>query len=556
MPTRFSLFRCCGLLLITALLISSVVLPAAAAPSAQPGCYDLVQDGGFEQHTAWVLGGGPTPPAYVYSPVAAGSWAMQIGNVNQLPATPSYSTLSQTLAIPGNALSAELSFSVWTYHEANPGNDRQTVALLTPGATAHTPAAEPVWSELSNSGDFQLVRRSLNQAIGSTVDLTFSVFNDGSGGRTWMVVDAVSLTVCLPAITPTFTPGPAPTSPLPSPTPTVTAAAGATVTPTATFLPVITATPTATFLPVITATPTAISPAATATAVALTPPAPGVGCVNLLANSSFEWDGDWTLGQTKMCPVYAGAPSPVLQGNRSMALGSVALADPGRVGQLTSYSSIQQTVTLPADAQTASLRFSYFASSNAAINGYNRQEVVLLDPSNYNATIDVIWRVTENNTGWQTKTIDLTRYLTRYAGRPLTVYFNARNEAGHFSAMYLDDVQLQACNPAWAMAPTATFATLAPAAAGTHLPIQVLAGATIVTVDGTPTPLGLATPVATVPLTTVTPTAGPRRDQGALFSLDRLRTVLDDSPLIMVGCISVLVLAGMVLALLFFRSKQ
>ncbi len=59
---------------------------------------------------------------------------MQIGNAGLSPTTKAYSSIFQTLTIPANAVSAELSFWVWTFTEASPGSDRQEALLLIEGA--------------------------------------------------------------------------------------------------------------------------------------------------------------------------------------------------------------------------------------------------------------------------------------------------------------------------------------------------------------------------------------------------------------------------------------
>lgn len=506
--------RFSSLALLALLLVALAAPPAEAAAPLQQSCFDIVVNGGFETRDAWTLGSGPLPPQYVYSPTKSGAWAMQLGNVNLLPSVEAYSSTFQTLSIPANAISAELSFWVWTFTEANPGNDRQEALLLVQGANVQSSSpASAVWGELSNSGNYQLIRLSVAGQIGRTFELTFSVYNDGFGGRTWMYVDDVTLTVCLPA-------------------------------PTATSTPTTIPGPTATPSPI----PTGL------------PPIPS-NCVDILANGDFEWDGAWTVGGTPIVPFYAGPPNPVFSGNRSMALGAVL---PGAPTNVPSFSSIQQAVTLPATAQTAQIRFNYFASSNAAANGLSRQELVLLDPLNFQETLEVPWRVTENGNQWLLQAFDLTRYL----GRTITIYFNARNAGdGTRTSMFLDQVQVLACDimavmplydeyketqpgvETYQISPTpvpTTFAidpaTLPPATPSNEQ--------TVIVVGGNPAPLPEVTP--SPPSTPVTgPAETPRRDQGSRLNLD-----LFNSPWVIVLVISGIVLLAVVLALLFFRSDK
>lgn len=503
--------RFSSLALLALLIVALPARPALGAPPLQESCFNIVINSGFETRDGWTLGGGPLPPQYVSSPTKSGAWAMQLGNVNLSPATEAYSSFFQTLTIPANASRADLSFWVWTFTEADPGNDRQEALLLVQGANVQSSSpASAIWGELSNSGNYQLIQRSVAGQIGRTFELTFSVYNDGFGGRTWMVIDDVTLTVCLPA---------------PTATPTPTTIPGPTVTPTP--------------------TPTGL------------PPIPS-NCVDILANGDFEWDGAWIVGGTPIVPFYAGPPNPVFSGNRSMALGAVL---PGAPTNVPSFSSIQQAVTLPATAQTAQIRFNYFASSNAAAGGLSRQELVLLDPLNFQETLEVPWRVTENGNQWLPQAFDLTRYL----GRTVTIYFNARNAGdGTRTGMYLDQVQVLACN-AVAIMPLdgeypealpytevygeSSVQTPAATAMGQFDLPAVAAGnqQTVIAVGAGPTPLPEVTPGTPVPSATETP----RREQGSRLNLDLL-----NSPWLIILVISGIVLLAVVLALLFFRGDK
>ncbi len=492
-----------------ALLLLALAAPRSqAALPLQQSCYPIVINGGFETRNGWTLGGGPLPPQYVVSPTKSGAWAMQIGNAGLSPATTAYSSIFQTLTIPANAVSAELSFWVWTFTEANPGNDLQEALLLVEGANLQS-AASPgaVWGELSNSGAYQVIRRSLNSQIGQSFELTFSVYNDGVGGRTWMVVDDVAVTVCLPG-----------------PTPTPTTLPGSTATPAPTAVP---------------------------------SPIPS-NCMDILANGDFEWDGAWIVGGTPIVPFYAGPPNPVLSGNRSMALGAVTSSS---TSNAASYSSIQQAVTLPVTAQTAQIRFWYFPNSNAAPGGLNRQELILLDPLNYNETIEVLWRVTQNVNSWTAAEFDLTRYL----GRTVTVYFNARNAGdGTRTGMFLDQVQVLACDAVAIMPLDGAYPEALPytevygessvqtptatAMGQPDLPAVAVGNQqTVIAVGAGPTPLPEVTRGTPAPSATETP----RREQGSRLNLDLL-----NSPWLIILVISGIVLLAVVLALLFFRGDK
>jgi hypothetical protein len=495
-------------LIILALLLATLACPSAqAAAPVQQGCFDIVVDGGFEQRNWWTLGGGLLPAAYVSSPTFSGSSAMQLGNQVNATSIEAYSTVRQTLTIPTNAVSAQLTFWVWTATEANPGLDRQEALLLTPGASVLSVSPGAVWSDLSNSGSYRQIAIDVIGQRGRTFDLAFSVYNDGAGGRTWMTVDEVRLVICLAAPGPTATP---------------------------TFAPFPTATPT--FVPFPTATPTFVPSPGTPSPI---PP----DCVDILTNGDFEWDGAWLFGDTTIPPFYAGAPHPVFSGSRSMALGAVLPSAPANV---PAFSSIQQSITLPTTAQTARIRFQVLPSSNASPGGLNRQELVLLDPLNFSETIDVPWRVTLNSSQWQLVDIDLTRFL----GRTVTVYFNARNAGdGTRTSMFLDQVQVLVCDTlaimpfSGASAPAPIQAPMAAPVPAQPLPI---AQNTIIAVNGGAAPLPEVTPG---PMVTPTTTPDLRGNQGSIIDLSAL-----NNPWLIIIVISALILLCVIAALYYFRG--
>ncbi len=349
-----------------------------------------------------------------------------------------------------------------------------------------------------------MIRRSLNSQIGQSFELTFSVYNDGVGGRTWMVVDDVAVTVCLPGCRlqrRTTLPGPTGTPCRP------------------------------------TAVPSPIPP----------------NCMDILTNGDFEWDGAWNLGGTPLVPFYAGPPNPVLSGNRSMALGAVLSSTPSNVA---SYSSIQQAVTIPATAQTAQIRFWYFPSSTAAAGGLNRQELVLLDPLNYEETIEVPWRVTAERQRMDcTAEIDLTRYPGANGDGLLQRPQRRRRHAhqhvpgpgagaglrcrGHHACLRQHPANIRKRYRAQ-VTPLPTVQVAPPAVAANNQQ-------TVIAVGAGPTPLPAVTPGTPAPSATETP----RREQGSRLNLDQL-----NSPWLIILVISGIVLLAVVLALLFFRGDK
>lgn len=283
------------------------------------------------------------------------------------------------------------------------------------------------------------------------------------------------------------------------------------------------------------------------------------GCTDILVNGSFEWDGGWICGGTPLIASYVGAPNPIRDGVRSMALGAYQ----SNSLNVVSYSSIRQAVTIPWGVQTARLRFAYYPLSTAAPGGVNRQELVLLDHLNGDQTIAVPWRVTQNTAAWAYQEVD----LTPYRGRTLTIYFNARNAGdGAHTAMFLDQVQLLVCNGA-PPAPSGTPAPL-PSPASTPSPGS---GAAPVIVIQQPTLVSVYTPPSDANGVFVTPAAGsqlaatstptatatsgsdiPRNQQGSLLSRIKL-----NSPWTILCIVGGIALGFMLLAVwLFGRNRN
>jgi len=623
----------------TMLLAASIVVPPASAKAPVfLNCTDILVNGGFETQTAWILSPSTVPPQYVTSPVQSGSWAMRLGNLGQLPNLASFSSVKQTVTIPGNSVSAQISFSVWTQSQPSAGGDRQELLLLPPGATAVSQPVQAVWTELSNIPSWRQFQFAINNQIGNTVEVYFNVYNDGLGGMTGMVIDNVTLTVCQgtplpPTPTPTMTFVPVPTitwvgnlnpngsnpQTVPAPAslfvsvevsaPPATGAAGQAPGVTCglqvasvqyfggpwsnpvnlTMLYTGDAGPNdrygVTIGPLsaglfqydawcstnggvtkfwstpsnpgrLTVTGSTPGPTPGPTSVTPGPTSLPPNCQNLIFNGGFESSDGWTLGPTALMPYYTGAPNPVHSGVRSMAMGATL----PNVPAVASYSSVQQTITIPASAQTAQLRFWYYPISNAAAGGLSRQEAILLDPWAFDETVAVLWRVTENTNAWTSRVLD----LTPYRGRTVSVYFNARNAGnGTRTSMFLDDVEALACGgymvaqPLPATLPGALPGTL-PVATGQPLPIYPVAeqpGIALATIAPQATVLTVTTPrtieVGSTPIPTIVWEEPPRRERKPL--LGNFKLSLNPATLaLIIG----LIVVGAILLVVYLASRR
>ncbi len=263
-----------------------------------------------------------------------------------------------------------------------------------------------VW-QLSNSRSWTQYQFSLAEYTGKTIWIHFGTTNDGLNGVASMFVDDVSLVNSVggntPTPLPTFTPTPSPTrTPTPTPTPTRT-------------------------------------------------PTPGA-CQELIINNNFELNTGWTILDTAYHAGYSNVKyhSP----SRSMRSGIVTAAD-----NVYSYSDFRQVVTIPAGAHHVTLStWEYFISSGLtgesqleqiAPTGRPFSETTLTDDVQYLLVLDqnqnwigtLIWQRSSTQV-WTNLQFD----LSAYAGKTIILQWGTfNNGTGGITAMYVDDVSLQAC---------------------------------------------------------------------------------------------------------------
>ncbi len=177
-----------------------------------------------------------------------------------------------------------------------------------------------------------------------------------------------------------------------------------------------------------TATPTR-TPTRTPLPTATTP----VRCQEVLLNGGMETATAWRFGPTPFPAAYVTTFAH--SGARSARLG----VPPGSRNTYA-YSTIYQTITLPAGADSITLR--YWQRPGGPADGVDYREALLLNTS-YGTVARLERSYAAGNDQWQQKSFD----LTGYAGRTLVLYFNVYNSGGG-SAMYgyLDDVSVQSCS--------------------------------------------------------------------------------------------------------------
>ena len=161
-------------------------------PPTPPPCDELICNGGFETTECWSVGDTPRPAGYSTAVVHSDSWAMRLGITHQSD-TESWSSIYQSVTIPGDAVSATLSF--WYYPLCpDDGDDWQGAIIFndTWGVLA--------WAMPKVCSDSQVWTHhtfDLTPYQGQTIIIYFNVYNDGVGNRkTAMYLDDVSVQAC------------------------------------------------------------------------------------------------------------------------------------------------------------------------------------------------------------------------------------------------------------------------------------------------------------------------------------------------------------------------
>jgi len=367
---------------------------------AQAACAELISDGGFETGEAWQLSASPVAPDYITYQKHDGDRALRLG-IDDSQNVMGSSSARQTITIPGSANDVTLSFWSYTFFTGPPGADSVELDLLAPDGYT---VLERLWSADNDSRVWSESTIDLTRWRGNTVQIYFTVFNDGQGSTAGMYLDDVSVQAC-----------PADGTPLSGATPTPSA------TPSQTPVYNV-ASPTATQIPVAdTASPSAPS----------APAVPPAGCVDLLQDGGFEqMAAGWVPGRDPVPVQIAG--TPVHSGSYSLKLGEDA-------GNVLSYSSARQAVAIPAGYGQALLDFWTWTWADDT-GGTDHQEADFLSAGGL--VLQKFWRVTANDRAWVQHIIP----VTSYAGQTVQVYFNAYNDgSGSRAGMYLDDVHLWVC---------------------------------------------------------------------------------------------------------------
>jgi hypothetical protein len=152
----------------------------------------------------------------------------------------------------------------------------------------------------------------------------------------------------------------------------------------------------------------------------------------LISNNGFEGTlSPWVLGGVKV-PIVSTAR--IHTGADSMRLGATTASGST---EPNGDSSAYQSVTIPANATTATLTFWYSTYTTDTIQ-YDWQEAQIQDSNG--ATLLQVFKLAANNTAWTQQTVD----LKPYAGRTIRIYFNCHGDgATDPTTLWVDDVSVQ-----------------------------------------------------------------------------------------------------------------
>ncbi len=171
-------------------LVAKDFTPESTPP---PTCYEAIANGGFEMgFTGWLTPSFTPPLAIVSSPVFSGVSSVRVGSDTTTATVNGFSSVQQSVTIPVTATTALLQFQRYQI-SGDTLNDLQYIAVFSGTTVLDNLVYERVDHPTWVAAQFDLL-----EYAGQAINIRFSVKNDGTGGATGMVVDAVSLQICGP----------------------------------------------------------------------------------------------------------------------------------------------------------------------------------------------------------------------------------------------------------------------------------------------------------------------------------------------------------------------
>jgi hypothetical protein len=376
-------------------------------PSPTPGpCSNLFHNSSFESISDWEIPITAYSAGYSSAHAHTGAWSMRTGITYAGDNRYSYSDFRQAVHIPSGAAVATARF--WLYTLSGEAKNLSQPEMITPtgrpfeettlaGDVQYALVLDQyqnwigtlVWQR-TDEGYWHYYEFDLRPYAGKTIYLQFGTYNDGYNGISSMYVDDVSLDDCVT----TTTPGPSPPPPQ------------------------------------------------------TTTPAP---CTELIVNNNFEGNSGWEIPITVYPAGYSNAQYH--SAFRSMRSGIVNQGD-----NIYSYSDFRQRVSIP-NTNHATLRMWFYPISGEVLGsplppkpaiGSSWSEVqmsgdvqyLLVMDTSYNIIDVLMWQLSDSQS-WTNEQID----LSNYRGWTILLQWGTfNNGSGGVSAMYVDDVTLQACH--------------------------------------------------------------------------------------------------------------
>jgi hypothetical protein len=171
------------------------------------------------------------------------------------------------------------------------------------------------------------------------------------------------------------------------------------------------------------------------------------GCLEQVDDGGFESSGYWVISSTAYPAAYTSSEKH--SGSHSMRLG----IPPGHADQYA-WSSTYQDVSIPVDAESATLSFWYKPFTDDT-SGWDIQGMII-----YDTYWNLLWEVLDvhSNSGvWTKREVD----VSSYAGQTLRLYFYVSNNSIYQwgeTSMYVDDVSLEYCSDEPGVIPTVQMA--------------------------------------------------------------------------------------------------
>lgn len=151
--------------------------------NAAQTCGQLIANDGFEESATWQINSTPYPAAYTTAQAHNGSRSMQTGiPLDQTSAVQAYSSISQTVALPGIT---PLTLTVWRYSLTQDADDQFYISLWGRGDLDRVTTASSQWQQLAFD---------LSPYAGQTISLMLGTYNDGDALKSAAYYDDVSIT--------------------------------------------------------------------------------------------------------------------------------------------------------------------------------------------------------------------------------------------------------------------------------------------------------------------------------------------------------------------------